>query len=135
MITLYISHLFTNIPNNEVLDLIKVKLQEDAKWDPNIQKEVIERVNVTINKNYFQSNNRYWQQKSGTPMGLPISSTLDEIFLQNLENEFYPNITSTRNILYIARYVDDVLIVYDPATTKAEAILQDHNNMHPKMEI
>jgi hypothetical protein len=65
-------------------------------------------------------------------MGSPISSILAEIFLKNLENEFYPSIINNRNIQYIGRYVDDVLIIYDSTTTTAEAILNEHNIMHPK---
>jgi hypothetical protein len=40
---------------------------------------------------------------------------------------------NTRNIQYIGRYVDDVLIVYDSALSTAEAILHDHNSMHSKI--
>jgi hypothetical protein len=81
----------------------------------------------------------FWQQDSGTPMGSPISSILAEIFLQNLENKWYPSMINTRHIQYIGRYVDDVLIVYDLALATADAILHDHNDMHSniiyKMEI
>jgi hypothetical protein len=81
----------------------------------------------------------FWQQDSGTPMGSPISSILAEIFLQNLENKWYPSMINTRHIQYIGRYVDDVLIVYDSALSTADAILHDHNDMHSniiyKMEI
>jgi hypothetical protein len=66
-------------------------------------------------------------------MGSPISTILAEIFLQNLEQKWYPNMINTRNIQYISRYVDDVFTVCDPALSTAEAILHDHNNMHSKM--
>jgi hypothetical protein len=86
MIALEIKNLYTNIPNNEVLDLIKAKLQKGAVWDSKIQQEITELVKVTVSQSYFDSDNTYWQQGSGTPMGSLISSILAEIFLQNLDN-------------------------------------------------
>jgi hypothetical protein len=67
-------------------------------------------------------------------MGPPISSILAEIFLQNLENKWYPNMINKRHIQYIARYVDDVLIVYDSALATANTILRDHNDVHPNIK-
>jgi hypothetical protein len=129
MITLDITNLYTNIPSNEAIDLINQKLQETVLGNKNLQDEVIELVKVTIQQNYFESNNMYWQQDSGTPVGSPIASILAEIFLQNLQQKWYPNMINTRNIQYIGRYVDDVLIVYGSALSTAEAILHDHD-MH-----
>jgi hypothetical protein len=62
-------------------------------------------------------------------MGFPISSILAEIFLQHLDTNFYPKITR-KNIQFIARYVDDIFIIYDANRTTAEDVLVDHNNMH-----
>jgi hypothetical protein len=67
-------------------------------------------------------------------MGSPISSILAEIFLQDLENKWYPNMINNRHIQFIGRYVDDVLIVYDSALATANAILRDHNGMHPNIK-
>jgi hypothetical protein len=99
-----------------------------------MQNEVLDLVNVTINQNYFKINHTYWKQEDGTPMGSPISSILGEIFLQKLERKFYTNIKENRHIRFFARYIDDVLIIYDSATTTAESFLEDHNAMHSKMK-
>jgi hypothetical protein len=67
-------------------------------------------------------------------MGYPVSCTLAEIFLQNLEAKFYPEMICTRHILYIVRYVDDIFIIYDETQTTAQDVLRDHNRMHPSMK-
>jgi hypothetical protein len=67
-------------------------------------------------------------------MGSPISSILAEIFLKNLEMKFYPDLIRRRHIQFIARYVDDALIIYDSTKATAEDILADHNNLHPSMK-
>jgi hypothetical protein len=51
--------------------------------------------------------------------------------LQNLEAKFYPEMTCTRHIQYIVRYVDDVFIIYDETQTTAQDILRDHNRLNP----
>jgi hypothetical protein len=139
IITLDITNLYTNIPSNEAIELVNQRLQVISPDNKNLQNEIIELVKVTIHQNYFESNNMFWQQDNGTPMGSPISSILAEIFLQDLESKWYPSMINTRHIQYIGRYVDDVLIVYDSARVTADAIVHDHNGMHPnivyKMEI
>jgi hypothetical protein len=54
-------------------------------------------------KKHFETNGKYWQQKDGTPMGSPISSNHTEIFLQNLESKFFPNIVENRYMHYKTR--------------------------------
>jgi hypothetical protein len=110
------------------------KLQEISPDSKNLYDEINELVKVTIYQNYFESSNTFWQQENGTPMGSPISSILAEIFLQDLENKWYPNMINKRHIQYIGRYVDDVLSVYDSALATANAILRDHNDMHPNIK-
>jgi hypothetical protein len=68
-----------------------------------------------------------------TPMGSPISSILAEIFVQEIECKYYPDMIKNRHIKFNARYVDDILIVFDEAYTTAEFILEDHN-MHQKLK-
>jgi uncharacterized protein YifE (UPF0438 family) len=110
------------------------KLQEINPDSVNLHEEINELLKVTIYQNYFESSNTIRQQENGTPIGSPISSILAEIFLQNLENIWYPNMINKRHIQYIGRYVDDVLIVYDSALATANEILCDHNEMHPNIK-
>jgi hypothetical protein len=80
-------------------------------------------------------NDVVWQHIDGTPVGSPVSSIPAEIFIQEIENKYYPNITKNRHILFIVRYVDDILIIFDAASTTAESILEDHNAIHKKIKI
>jgi hypothetical protein len=54
MITLDITSLYTNIPNNETLDIIQTVLQNNTQLDKELQKHVYDLINVTIKK-LFQS--------------------------------------------------------------------------------
>jgi hypothetical protein len=49
-------------------------------------------------------------------MGSPISSLIAEIFLQQYEDANIKHLLDTKKLAYYARYVDDILIIFD--TTK-----------------
>jgi retron-type reverse transcriptase len=84
----------------ETLDIIKTKLQNNIQDDIEWLNEAYHLINVTIKQNYFKVNEKVWQQTDGTPMGSPISSILAEIFLQEIESRYYPNmIKNIHNIL------------------------------------
>jgi retron-type reverse transcriptase len=134
MITLDSTNLYTNIPNTETLDIIQTRVQNNTQWDKELQKEVLDLVNATVKQNYFKASDMVWQQIDGTPMGSPISGILAEIFLQKIENKYYPNIIKKRHILFISRNVDDILIIFNTANTMAESILEDHNALHQTLK-
>jgi hypothetical protein len=125
---------YTNIPSMETLDIIKNKLQNDTQGDTEWLKKAYYLINVTIKQNYFKANEKVWQETDGTPMGSPISSILAEIFLQEIGSRYYPNIIKNRQIVFLARYVDDIIIIVDIAHTSAELILKDHNDMHLQLK-
>ena len=53
---------------------------------------------------------------------LTFSSTMAEIFLQNLEDMHIKQLLGAKNILFYTRYVDDILIIYDTKKTHPELI-------------
>jgi hypothetical protein len=50
-------------------------------------------------------------------MGSPISGTMAEIFLHQLENTHVKQLQVSNHIIIYARYVDDILIVYNSTRT------------------
>jgi hypothetical protein len=67
-------------------------------------------------------------------MGYPICGIIAEIFLQHFEDNSIKHLLDTKNILFYARYVDDILIVYDtriaPHTINTYA-----NNTHSNIKL
>ena len=49
-------------------------------------KQIITLLEVTLQQNYFSFCNNIYQPEKGVSMGSPISNTVAEIFLQDLEN-------------------------------------------------
>jgi hypothetical protein len=67
-------------------------------------------------------------------MGAPSSGLVAEIFLQHLEHLHLPQLTHKHKIINYWRYVDDILIAYDPSHTNIQAILQDFNSKHTNLQ-
>jgi len=50
-------------------------------------------------------------------MGSPISNTVAEIFLQYLENTHLKHVLESKHIVFYTRYVDDILMIFNPKYT------------------
>jgi hypothetical protein len=53
-----------------------------------------------MNKNYFETDNTFWLQENGAPMGSHISSILAEIYLQEIAAKFYLELIHKRHTIY-----------------------------------
>lgn len=60
---------------------------------------------------YLQANRR--KKRYGLPTGLPISSVLAEIVLEDFDNR----ITSDPNVVFYARFVDDIILILNTSET------------------
>jgi hypothetical protein len=67
-------------------------------------------------------------------MGAPSSGLIAEIFLQHTEHSHLVHLTHKHNIINYCRYVDYILIIFDPNHTNTEMILNDFNSLHPKLQ-
>jgi hypothetical protein len=68
-------------------------------------------------------------------MGPPISGTIAEIFLQHLENTHIKHQLDMNHILFYARYVDDILVIYNSTLTNPDLIVHYSNTIHNNMRL
>jgi hypothetical protein len=68
-------------------------------------------------------------------MGSPISGTIAEIFLQHLKNTHIKHLLDTNHILFYARYVDDILVIYNSTLTNLNLIAHYSNTIHNNMRL
>jgi hypothetical protein len=79
--------LFTNVPVEESLQIIKTKIDTDQeKIHFNLKTEVImEILEVCMRTIYFQVDNKFYEQKEGVAMGSPLSPVVSNIFMETFE--------------------------------------------------
>jgi len=73
-------------------------------------------------------------QKEGVAMDAPTSGIIAEFSLQNLENIHLAHLTEKKKIAGYFRYVDGIMLIYDPDHTNIQDITNDYNSLHPKLK-
>ena len=132
-ISLDIKDMYSNIPINETIEIIRKQLNILDK-DPQFSNQLIKLLDTTLKQNYFSYNNNIYIQQDGLPMGSPLSPIISEIFLQDIELQHIEKIKQQFNLQYYGRYVDDVFIVYDNHIDNSEKIVEHFNTLHPKLK-
>jgi len=130
MITFDIKYLYINIPIQETL-IVKTRLLENN--NEHTTKQMITLTEVTLQQNYFSFCNNIYQPEKGVSMGSPISNTVAEILLQDLESTHLKQILDAQNITFQARYVHDILLIYNTKHTTPETIHSHINKVHPNL--
>ena len=68
-------------------------------------------------------------------MGSPISSLTAEIFLQNYEDKYIKQFLEAKSIIFYARYVDGILIIFDKTKTIPQNINTYINKIHNNLKL
>jgi hypothetical protein len=74
--------LYTNIPIEEIIEVVERKIKDETCLSSTSQQELITLIKLTKKQNYFETDGKYWLQQIGTPMGSPIFRIVAKIFLQ-----------------------------------------------------
>ena len=90
------------------------------------------RLRTTINKNNFQLDNKISNPTDGIQMGIPVSGILWEIFLQELEENHSEIFKVKYNVMWIFRYLDDILITFGDDKYAYESIVKYLNTIQKK---
>ena len=94
--------LFTNVPVQNTLDIIKESHKISADFFPLIEH--------CLTSTYFQFQGEFYEQTSGTAMGSPISPIIANIFMEDFENKILKNAPLKPSTWF--RYVDDTFVIW-----------------------
>ena len=103
-----ISSLFTNVPVDEAISVIRERLREDKTLgDRTIlsPERVAELLEMCLKSTYFSYGGNVYEQKEGAVMGSPISAVVANLYMEFFE-ELALGTALTRPRLW-KRYVDD----------------------------
>lgn len=127
MISYDITNMYSNIPINATIDIIRNKLINNNEQNNTIN-NIITIIRNICDQNYFQFDNKFYKQNDGLPMGSPVSAIMSEIYIQDFEEKIVFGIENTHNIILWIRYVDDILVFYNPVTKNEHEIIL--NKLH-----
>ena len=85
-----VSSLFTCIPVDYALRVIKKKLENDSSWKDLTGltlENILDLLELCLTTTYFVYNGVYYRQKFGAPMGAPISPGVADLTMEDLRKK------------------------------------------------
>ncbi len=142
-----VESLYTRVPVPEALKIVCRKLEkwvEDDELDErNLDetlrkstalkeitslsvKEIMSLLDYVLSDIFFIYDDRFYHQRTGLPMGGPLSPVLANLFMENLEDQALKTFPISPR-LYV-RFVDDLFLIWDSSKGDFREFLQ-HMNM------
>ena len=128
--------MYTNINTNHALRIIGDYLQRNSSKFPSVPYEaVMVGLSLIMNNNVFRFGDTFWHQLQGTAMGTPPAVPYATLFYAICEATF---VTTTPNLYFYRRYIDDVFAIWVPSPSTAEdeenweklqATMNDHHGL------
>ena len=125
--------MYSNIPTGELMTILN-ELCNANDVDSKTTQEILRITQTLVNQNYFQFQDTIYIQNEGLAMGAPTSSILSEVYLEHMENTTIRELLKKNRIEGYFRYVDDILVVYNDDNTNIYNVLEDFNNLAPKLK-
>lgn len=111
-----VKSLFPSIPIQDALRIIKEDLEADDRWKLKFGGSLDDLMNILelcLTTSYFTFREQFYVQRSGCPMGSPLSPIIAEFYMRRLETSIVPHI---EQIHFWARYVDDIFAIIEKDT-------------------
>jgi hypothetical protein len=112
--------LYTKVPVQEALDILAEKKV--------ISEDILKLVKHCMFSTYFIYEGQFYKQKSGAPMGSPLSPVIANIFMEKFETDALLSAPLTPRCWY--RYVDDVFVVWQHGRDALNVFLNHLNSLH-----
>jgi hypothetical protein len=108
--------MYTCIPTEPALDLISsyLRTNENNTFHHYNSNALIEALQIVFQNNLIQFGDTYWQQISGTGMGISPAPPWATIFYGLHEQQFLPD--WSQHVIYYKRFIDDVFGIWLPHT-------------------
>ena len=125
-----VSALFTSIPIEPAISIIKKHLEEDRDLNNRtsmIVKHISCLLEFFLKNTYFSYQGRFYEQTEGAAMGSPISPIVANLFMEDLKVQAIR--TSTTPPTLWKRFVDDTFTIIKK--NNRDSFLQHLNSIHP----
>jgi len=135
--TLDVIGMYPNIPIPEAIQATKEALKlnqhllkhNNTTYNPNA---VLELLDIVLNENFFQFNQKFYHQKHGIAMGTPCACTVADTFIcAFMENAL--KLTKLKPFFY-KQYRDDGIGFWHHGLTELNNFVQHLNTLHPTIK-
>jgi len=120
--------LFTKVPINMTLEILKNKLSTNISWKSTTkltETDIINAVEICVSNTTFLCRGKFYKQLEGAAMGSPISPVFCEVFMGQFEKK---TIQGNPDISLYRRYIDDIASIVKKR--RVQATLDKINSFH-----
>ena len=123
--------LFTNVPIDEVVDVIHRKLTEDlVKRTPLPAERIAELLQLCLKTTDFSYNGEFYEQRQGAAMGSPVSTVAANLYMEFFEELALQSAPSRSR--FWKRYVDETCCIMEK--DEVEPLLDHLNSVRPTIK-
>ena len=129
-----VESLFTNIPLNEVIEIVinKIFQNSDTTFHNFTKIQFKQLLELAIKNMFFIFNKQLYEQIDGVAMGSPLAPVLANIFLSHHEENWLQQCPNNFKPLLYKRYVDDTFLLFED-TVDPNHFLNYLNSKHPNI--
>ena len=143
LVTIDVTSLYTNIPQNEGIRVCLNILQEylqvngdhvfsDIGFSPNLTGITKTFLTHILTNNIFEFNGEIYRQIFGVAMGTRVAPTFANLFMADLEERFLQNEPIRPRIW--KRFIDDIYVIWEDTNQHLQDMIERLNNFHPTIK-
>ena len=134
IVTIDLSALYTNIPQDEGIEAVTEALQERNNKDVPTE-FIIRMLEIVLKHNVFEFNNELFIQLIGTAMGSRPAPSYANLFMaRKIDKKIVELATRLEGdncpINFLKRFLDDVFLIYTGTIDSLHRFLDELNNIH-----
>jgi hypothetical protein len=149
--------LYPSIPTQFAIDLIirrfysgnrtytgDIKPQDLGWWDipqshppkrVNARSAIRDLLHLVLDNHHVSFQGQTYHQVQGTAMGTNTGPPYANLFLAALEQPLVAKYKATGDLLFYARYIDDIIAIWRNNPTAAKAFAKEYNELHHNIKI
>ena len=127
LVTLDVTSLYTNIPHKDGVDACREALNTRGVLDPPTD-DLINLINLVLERNNFAFNDVHYLQKHGTAMGTRMAPSYANLFMGQLEGDLLEQ--AERKPTTWWRYIDDIFAIWPHGEEHLRDFIQAINSRH-----
>ena len=109
--------LFTSVPIDPALNIIKDLLEKDEKLNNRtvlFVQNIMELLGLCLNNTYFSFQNKFYEQVEGAAMGSPVSPIVANLYMEYFEEKALTSAANPPQVWY--RFVDDTWVIHQQSS-------------------